>query len=128
MRSRMSAVFTDAAPKPVGPYSQAIAHGELIFCSGQIALIRPPASSSPGGEEQTQRVLQNLGAVLSAAGAGYGDVIKTTIFLVDMADFAAVNAVYAACFGETRPARTTVAVAALPLAARVEVEAIAVRP
>ncbi len=125
----MSAVFTDAAPKPVGPYSQAIAHGELIFCSGQIALDPATGKLVPGGvEEQTQRVLQNLGAVLSAAGAGYGDVIKTTIFLVDMADFAAVNAVYAACFGETRPARTTVAVAALPLAARVEVEAIAVRP
>ena len=124
----MNAVFTDDAPKPVGPYSQAIAGDNLIFCSGQIPLDPAAGTLVEGGiEAQTQRVLDNLGAVLRAAGAGYGDVLKTTIFLVDMNDFAAVNGVYATVFGETKPARSTVAVAALPLGARVEIDAIAVR-
>ena len=125
----MSIVLTQDAPKPVGPYSQAIAHGELIFCSGQIPLDPALGKLVEGGiDVQTQRVLENLGAVLRAAGAGFADVVKTTIFLVDMADFAAVNAVYSTCFGEARPARSTVAVAALPLGARIEIEAIAIRP
>jgi 2-iminobutanoate/2-iminopropanoate deaminase len=120
------AVRSDRAPAPIGPYSQAIRTGALIFCSGQIG-IDPATGSLVAGDaaEQAQRVLENLGAVLSAAGASFDDVVKTTMFLVDMADFAAVNAVYAERFGSAKPARSTVAVAALPLGARVEIEAVA---
>ena len=120
-------VFTADAPAPIGPYSQAIRSGELIFCSGQVAL--DPKSGELAGDvtAQTEGALRNLGAVLAAAECGFADVVKTTIFLTDINDFAAVNAAYATVFGETKPARSTVAVAALPKGARVEIEAIAVR-
>lgn len=123
-------IATDQAPAAIGPYSQAIAAGDLVFCSGQIAL--DPRTGQLVGQgdvaAETRRVLDNLQAVLAAAGCGFGDVVKTTIFLADMADFATVNAIYAERFVSAPPARATVQVAGLPRAVRVEIEAIAVRP
>ena len=118
-------IFTDKAPAAIGPYSQAVAVGNLVFTSGQIPL--DPATGAMVGEsiaEQTHRVCQNLEAVLAAAGATMQDVIKTTCFLSDMADFAAFNEVYATYFTE-KPARSCVAVKTLPKGALVEVEVIA---
>jgi 2-iminobutanoate/2-iminopropanoate deaminase len=122
-RERVHAV---GAPAPIGPYNQAIRAGGFLFCSGQVA-IDPVAGKLIDGDvaAQARQAMTNLGAVLAAGGASFDDVVKTTIFLVDMADFAAVNAAYGERFGETPPARSTVAVAALPLGARVEIEAIA---
>jgi 2-iminobutanoate/2-iminopropanoate deaminase len=121
------AIRTDAAPAAIGPYSQAIVAGDLVFCSGQIPL--DPATGDMVGETaaaQAEQVLRNLEAVLAAAGASFGHVVKATIFLVDMADFTAVNEVYARAFGGgDPPARACVAVRALPKGARVEIEAIA---
>jgi 2-iminobutanoate/2-iminopropanoate deaminase len=120
------AIFTAEAPAPIGPYSQAIRAGDEVFCSGQIPLDPDTGSLIEGDiSAQTARVLANLGAVLRAAGLDYANVVKTTIFLIDMNDFPAVNAVYERYFGATKPARSTVAVAALPKGARVEIEAIA---
>lgn len=122
----MEAIRSNGAPAPIGPYSQAIRSGGDLYCSGQIALDPQTGDLIAGGvSEQTDRALRNLGAVLEAAGMDLGNVIKTTIFLVDMNDFAAVNAVYARYFERTKPARSTVAVAALPKGARVEIEALA---
>lgn len=121
-------VLSENAPAPIGPYSQAVRAGSELFCSGQIAL--DPASGQLVGEDaaaQARQALQNLGAVLQAGGMTYADVVKTTIFLIDMQDFAAVNDAYAASFEGAKPARSTVAVAALPKGARVEIEAIARR-
>lgn len=118
-------IFTDKAPAAIGPYSQAVAVGNLVFTSGQIPL--DPATGAMVGEsiaEQAHRVCQNLEAVLAAAGATMQDVIKTTCFLSDMADFAAFNEVYATYFTE-KPARSCVAVKTLPKGALVEVEVIA---
>lgn len=122
-------ISTAGAPAAIGPYSQAIGAGRLLFCSGQVAL-DPASGELVGGDvaEQAERALRNLGAVLDAAGLGFADVVKTTCFLVDMADFAAFNAVYGRFMPDPPPARSTVAVVALPKGARVEVEAIAVRP
>jgi 2-iminobutanoate/2-iminopropanoate deaminase len=121
-----SAILTDRAPAPVGPYSQAIRIDGFIFCSGQVGLDPKAGKIVEGGvAEQTRRVLDNLAAVLAEAGLGLDAIVKTTIFLVDIADFAAVNAVYGERMGTPPPARSTVAVAALPLGARVEIEAIA---
>lgn len=119
-------IRTDNAPAPIGPYSQAILSGNELFCSGQIP-IDPASGEMIQGDvsAQTELVLRNLGAVLQAAGMDYANVVKTTIFLVDMNDFSAVNAVYAKYFDAAKPARSTVAVAALPRAARVEIDAIA---
>lgn len=122
-------VRSDRAPAPIGPYSQAVAAGDELFCSGQVAL--DPKTGELVGEDaaaQTHQALRNLGAVLEAGGLGYGDVVKTTIFLIDMEDFAAVNAVYATYFDAAKPARSTVAVAGLPKGARVEIDALAKRP
>lgn len=120
------AVSTHQAPAAIGPYSQAIVSGELIFLSGQIPLDPATGEIVPGDiEAQTRRVLDNLGAVLSEAGADFGDLLKTTIYLVDLVDFAAVNRVYAECFTKDPPARATVQVAALPKGARVEIDGIA---
>lgn len=121
-------IRSDKAPQPIGPYSQAIHTGNELFCSGQIAI--DPSTGELVSDDvsaQTERVLQNLGAVLQAAQMSYADVVKTTIFLVDMDDFAAMNAVYAKYFDAAKPARSTVAVAALPKRARVEIDAIAKR-
>ncbi len=124
----MKYVQTDGAPAAIGPYSQAIRSGDFLFCSGQIAL-EPASGEMVGGSaaDQARQVLANLGAVLDAGGASLQTVVKTTIFLDDMADFAAVNEVYAAAFGDHRPARATVEAAALPKGALVEIDAIARR-
>jgi 2-iminobutanoate/2-iminopropanoate deaminase len=120
------AVSTSAAPPAAGPYSQAIATDELVFCAGQIG--RDPAGTMPEGvEAQTEQVLRNLQAVLDAAGCTFADVVKTTCFLADINDFAAFNGVYATFMSDPPPARSTFQVAALPLGARVEIEAIAVK-
>ncbi|MGA2761094.1 MAG: RidA family protein [Candidatus Cybelea sp.] len=119
-------IFTQHAPAPIGPYSQAIQAGNELYCSGQIPL--DPVTAELVGDDagsQAERVIENIGAVLCAAGYLYADVVKTTIYLVDMSDFPAVNAVYEKVFGATKPARSTVAVAALPRGARVEIECIA---
>lgn len=119
-------IATTSAPSAVGPYSQAIRSGDLLFCSGQVAL--DPSTGTllgAGTAEQTERALENLGAVLAAAGCSFKDVVKTTVFLVDMADFGHMNEVYSRYFGEEPPARSTVAVKELPKGAGVEIEAIA---
>lgn len=121
------AVRSDAAPAPIGPYSQAVRSGREVFCSGQVALDPETGELAGGGvAAQTRQALENLCAVLAAAGLSFADVVKTTIFLIDMNDFTAVNEVYAEYVGETKPARSTVAVAGLPKGARVEIDAIAV--
>ena len=121
-------VATDRAPQAVGPYSQAIGAGDLVFCSGQVPF-DPATGELVQGDlaTQTERIVRNLAAVLDAAGSGLDRVVKTTVFLVDMNDFAALNEAYARAFGEHRPARSTIGVAALPRGARVEIECIAVR-
>jgi len=122
-------ISTGAAPAAIGPYSQAIGAGRLVFCSGQIAL--DPATGELTGSDvagQAERALRNLSAVLDAAGLSFADVVKTTVFLVDMADFPALNGAYARFMPDPPPARSTIAVAALPKGALVEIEAIAVRP
>ena len=125
--SERSVVSAWDAPSAIGPYSQAIRSGSLVFCSGQVPLDPGSGSLVAGGiEDQTERVLENLVAVLGAAGLSLTDVVKTTVFLVSMDDFAAMNEVYARYFTDDPPARSTVAVAALPKGARVEIEAVAV--
>jgi 2-iminobutanoate/2-iminopropanoate deaminase len=120
-------IATDRAPGAIGPYSQAVRSGHLVFCSGQIPLDPLTGQLVEGGiEAQTVRVLDNLAAVLAAADLKLGNVVKTTVFLVSMADFPAMNEVYARYFDEDPPARSTVAVEALPKGARVEIEAIAI--
>jgi 2-iminobutanoate/2-iminopropanoate deaminase len=122
------AISTTSAPAAVGPYSQGIALGDLVFCSGQIGL--DPASGvlvDGGVEAQAERALQNLGAVLDAAGCTFADVVKTTVFLAEIDDFAAVNAVYARFMPDPPPARSTFAVGGLPKGASIEIEAIAGR-
>ena len=119
-------ILTDAAPAPIGPYSQAIRFGAYLFCSGQVAL--DPKSGvlkNASIEEETRQAIANLSEVLKAGGTSLSNVIKTTVFLIDMNDFATVNTIYAEAFDSAKPARTTVAVAALPKGARVEIEAIA---
>lgn len=120
-------ILTAAAPAPIGPYNQAIRAGDFIFCSGQIPLDVATGELVSGDiAAQTRQVLKNIAAVLDAAGAAFDQVVKTTIFLVDMGDFAAVNTVYGEAFGgDGAPARSTVAVAALPKGARVEIEVVA---
>jgi 2-iminobutanoate/2-iminopropanoate deaminase len=122
------AVDTEAAPKPIGPYSQAIDTGTLVFCAGQIGLHPATGTLVPGGAvaEATQAIA-NLEAVLAAVGLGLADVVKTTLFLVDLGDGPAVGKVYAQRYPAPYPARSTVQVAALPAGARVELEAIAAR-
>jgi 2-iminobutanoate/2-iminopropanoate deaminase len=124
----MKAITTDAAPKAIGPYSQAIAAGELIFCAGQVAL-DPASGDRVTGDVtvQTERVLDNLSAVLAAAGSDLRHVVKTTVYLTDFNDFAAMNEAYAKRFGDHRPARATVGVSALPKGLRVEIECVAIR-
>lgn len=119
-------VATSAAPGAVGPYSQAIVSGPFVFCSGQLGMDPATGELVEGGvEAQAERALRNLTAVLDAAGASWADVVKTTIFLADMNDFAAVNAVYVQHMPDPAPARSTFAVGALPKGARIEIEAIA---
>lgn len=122
----MEIVSTEKAPGAIGPYSQAIKANGMVFCSGQIP-IDPATGEFVSNEvsEQTEQVFRNLIAVLEAAGTGLENVVKTTVFLADMGDFAAMNEVYARYFGESKPARATVQAARLPRDARVEIECIA---
>ncbi len=123
----MESVATNNAPQAIGPYSQAIITGNLVFCSGQIPL--DPATMEVVGEtitDQTNRVFQNLAGLLEAAGSSLGQVVKTTVYLKDMSEFAAMNEEYARHFGDHRPARAAVEVARLPKDVRVEIDAIAV--
>lgn len=122
----MKSSFSEDAPKAIGPYAQAIRTGNVLYCSGQTP-IHPVSMKieSPGIEEQTLRVIQNLEAVLQGAGLLLSDIVKTNVYLTDMTDFDKMNAVYASSFGTHRPARTTVAVKGLPLGARIEMECIA---
>ncbi len=122
------AISTTGAPAAIGPYSQAIATEGLVFCSGQLGLDPATGELVEGVEAQADRSLRNLAAVLDSAGLTMIDVVKTTIFLVDITDFAAVNAVYSKHMPDPPPARSTIAVAALPKSGRVEIEAIARRP
>ena len=119
-------IETPAAPKPIGPYSQAVRAGGFVFLSGQIAL-DPDTGSLTDGDTgaQTRRVLLNMKAVLEAAGSGLPKVVKTTIFLTDLNDFGDVNRIYGEFFGEVKPARSTVQVSRLPKEVRVEIDAIA---
>jgi 2-iminobutanoate/2-iminopropanoate deaminase len=125
-RKALDIVATDGAPKAIGPYSQAVVVDGMVYTAGQIAL--DPKTGGIVGQttpEQTEQVLKNLGAILKAAGSGFELVVKTTVYLADMADFPAMNEVYTRHFPNHRPARSTVQAAALPKAARVEIDAIA---
>jgi 2-iminobutanoate/2-iminopropanoate deaminase len=121
------AVSSPDAPKAIGPYSQAVRAGQLLFVSGQVPL-DPATGEIVSGDiaAQTRRVFDNLGAVLKAGGRSFADVVRTTVFLADMNDFAAVNQVYGTYFSEPYPARATVQVARLPKDARVEIDVIAI--
>jgi 2-iminobutanoate/2-iminopropanoate deaminase len=122
-------VHTDKAPKAIGPYSQAIRTDSMIFAAGQTGIDPATGDLVAGGvEEQTRQVLTNLKNVVEAAGSSFKHVVKTTVFLKDMNDFAKMNAIYAEYFGENPPARSTIAVAGLPKGGLVEVEAIALIP
>ena len=129
MSHHCHAVATEKAPAAVGPYSQAVKCGNLVFCSGQLPT-DPRTGAFVGStiEERTHQVLKNLSAVLEAAGSGLAHVVKTTVFLTDMGNFTAMNAVYATYFTAPAPARSTVQVAALPKGADIEIEAVAVIP
>ena len=121
------AISTGGAPGAIGPYSQAIQSGDMLFCSGQLGLDPTTGELADGVEAQADRALRNLQSVLDAGGLSFDDVVKTTIFLADIGDFAAVNEVYARFMPDPPPARSTVQVAALPKSGRVEIEAIARR-
>jgi 2-iminobutanoate/2-iminopropanoate deaminase len=123
---KLEILHTEKAPAAIGPYSQAVKCGNMLFCSGQIPL-DPVTGEMVQGDivMQAERVMKNIEAMLAAAGAGFDDVIKTTIYLVDMADFAAVNVVYGDRFSAHKPARSTVAVKSLPRGALLEIEVIA---
>ncbi len=123
-------IATEHAPAAVGPYSQAVEAGDTVYVSGQVPLVPATGQLVDGGiQAQAEQALRNVGAILEAAGLGYADVVKTTVLLADIADFAAVNEVYARFFtGPVLPARAAFQVAALPLGAGVEIEAVAVRP
>jgi 2-iminobutanoate/2-iminopropanoate deaminase len=118
-------IHTENAPAAVGPYSQAVKIGNLVYTAGQIGINPATGEMQEGLEAQARQVMANLQAVLEAAGAGFDTVVKTTIFITDMADFGVINGIYGAFFPQQPPARSTVAVAQLPLGALVEIEAIA---
>ncbi len=119
-------VTTSQAPRPIGPYSQGVISGGFLFCSGQIALDPETGEMVEGGvEAQTERVFENLVAVLKEAKMGLGNVVKTTVYLADMADFTKMNEVYARYLGQRSPARTTIQASALPKDAKVEIDVVA---
>jgi 2-iminobutanoate/2-iminopropanoate deaminase len=121
-------ILTDKAPQPIGPYSQAIVAGDFIFTAGQIPLDPATGKIVPGDvQAQARQALTNLSAILTAGGSSFDKVVKTTVFLLDMSDFKAVNEVYAEFFSNNKPARSAVQVARLPLDVKVEIEAIAVK-
>ena len=119
-------ISTSGAPAAIGPYSQAVRAGQFLYCSGQLGLDPELGTLADGVEAQADRALRNIRAVVEAAGGSMADIVKTTIFLADMNDFAAVNAVYARHLPQPYPARSTVGTAALPRGGRVEIEAVAV--
>ena len=121
------AIQTNGAPAALGPYSQGIRSGDLVFCSGQLGIDPTTGQLADGVEAQAERSLRNIQSVLDAAGLSFDDVVKTSIFLADVNDFAAVNAVYAKFMAEPPPARSTFGVGGLPKGARIEIEAIARR-
>lgn len=123
----MDIIATSDAPKAIGPYSQAIKAGNVLYTSGQIAL-DPATGSLVEGDfaAQAKRVFENLMAVLAAAGTGFGSVVKVTVYLTDLANFAALNEIYASYFGDTKPARSTVGVAQLPKGGLVEIDLVAI--
>lgn len=127
--AELRSIQTDRAPKAIGPYSQAIVAGNLVFTAGQVPF-DPATGEIVGGDiaAQTERVFENVRAILEAAGSSLSLVVKTTVFLADMNDFSAMNEVYARYFGDHRPARSTVQAARLPRDVRVEIETIAVLP
>lgn len=119
-------IATDKAPQAIGPYSQGLRAGGFLFCSGQIPLDPETGVLSEGGiAQQTERVMENIAAVLAAAGLSFADVVKSTIYLTDLADFAQVNEIYGRRFPENPPARSTVEVKGLPRGAQVEIEVLA---
>ena len=120
-------IHTEKAPAAIGPYSQATTQGSLVFCSGQIPLTASGELLQGSVAEQTEQVMKNLAAVLEAAGSGFSQVLKTTVYLTDMADFAQVNEVYGKYFSAPFPARACIAVVGLPKGVSVEIEAIALR-
>lgn len=120
-------VATDAPPKAIGPYSQGVMSGGLLFTAGQIGLDPATGTLADGVENQARQAMDNIGAILQAQGLGYGNIVKTTLYLTDMADFSAVNTLYATYFSADYPARSTVQVAALPKGALVEIECVATR-
>ena len=123
----MRYISTDKAPKAIGPYSQAVEADSMLFCSGQIGMIPATGELAEDLESQVKQALENLKGLLESAGYKIEDIIKTTLFLTNMEDFAKVNEIYGSYFMTHKPARSTVAVAALPKAARFEIEAIAVK-
>ena len=125
----VKSIHTDGAPAAIGPYSQACVAGQFLFTAGQIGL-DPELGElvGPGIREQAYRVFVNLRAVLEAAGIGFGDVVKTTVYVADMADFAELNAIYAEHFSEPFPARSTIEAGSLPMRARVEIDVVARLP
>ena len=124
--THVQTISTAAAPAAIGPYSQAVTAGGFLFSAGQIPLDPKTKEVVPGGiEAQTKQVLANLEAVLREAGLGWGDVVKTTVFMHDLAEFPKMNELYAAALGDARPARSTVQVAALPRGVAVEIELVA---
>lgn len=128
MKGKKLVVATQRAPQAVGPYSQGIVMGDLVFVSGQIPLDPATGALVAGGiKEQAEQAIRNLGAVLKAAGVGYQEVVKTTVYMKDLAGIAEMNEVYARSFSPPAPARSTVQVAALPKGALVEIEAVAVK-
>ncbi|HTX73352.1 MAG TPA: RidA family protein [Rectinemataceae bacterium] len=122
---QLTSITSPEAPKALGPYSQAVSVGDFVFCSGQLGIVPSSGELADGVKAQADQAMRNLRAVLAAAGSGLDRIVKTTIFLADMADFAVVNEVYGSFFKGAFPARSTVQVAALPKAGRVEIEAIA---
>ncbi|MEA2239322.1 MAG: 2-iminobutanoate/2-iminopropanoate deaminase [Thermoanaerobaculia bacterium] len=123
----MDIIATDGAPKAIGPYSQAVKAGNVLYTSGQIAL-DPATGNLVEGDfaAQARRVFENLGSVLAAAGAGFGNVVKATVYVTDLANFATLNEIYASYFGDSKPARSTVGVAQLPKGALVEIDLVAI--
>ena len=123
---KLTSILTSKAPAAIGPYSQAVQAGNLLFCSGQIPL-DPVSGEIVAGDirRQAEQVMENIAAVLSAAGAGFHNIVKATVFLVEMSDFGVVNEVYGGYFSDHKPARSTVAVKELPRGVRVEIEVIA---
>jgi len=126
---KITSHHTGTAPAAIGPYSQSVSHGGILYTSGQVAIDPSTGELVPGGfEAQAEQVFRNLRQVLASAGADFPDVLKATVYLADMADFPVLNRIYAANFGEHKPARSTVQAAALPKSARVEIDLVARLP